>query len=83
MCTLGCQSAKPKSGELWLIDSDDSSLYRVLNNGDEEYIPIHENPDISKFVCMDMIYVSSVCPSQKSYLDFLIQNVPVKNLLGN
>lgn len=82
VCIVGCQSAKPKSGELWLIDSSDASLYRVLKNEEEEFIPILENPDMHRFVCMDLKYVAEVCPSQTSKLENLLQAVPVGKLLG-
>ena len=54
-------SALPKiEGEVWIIDPQNIEIYRELNNGNQERIPIIENPDMSHFVCIDTEYYSLI-----------------------
>lgn len=53
-CTFGQKRIEVKK-EIWLIDNmnkNDIVLYRLLNNGQEQVIPIMSS-DIDKFMCMD------------------------------
>lgn len=77
----GCQSAKPKSGELWLIDSQDATLYRYLNNGEEEYIPIKDNGVVSDFVCFDIRFIDDVCATDESSMLHRLEEKIILNVL--
>jgi len=55
----GCRSSDRRKIEarLWLIDSEDSTIYRVINKPDgtqaEQYYSIPDNPDkMKEFACM-------------------------------
>jgi len=49
---FGCKDVQKKiDADSWLVDSTDATLYRVLDNGQEEYIHIHLNPEAEQFMC--------------------------------
>ena len=53
MSTMGCMSATVKrKTEIWFIDKDTTSLYRTISDTRELAIPITNNPDMSKFMCV-------------------------------
>jgi len=57
---FGCQhvvkTPKKIDGEVWLLDYEDVTLFRVLDSGDSQHIPIKDNEDVSSFICMDKDY---------------------------
>lgn len=49
---VACSVAKPKKEtKIWFIDKDELVLYRYINDGDEEYIPIKGNIEVENFFC--------------------------------
>lgn len=49
----GCSAAPVKKrNEVWKINSSELLLYRVVSDEEEEVIPILENPDMKKFMCI-------------------------------
>jgi hypothetical protein len=49
----GCMSAPvQRKTEIWFIDKDTTSLYRTISDTRELAIPITNNPDMSKFMCV-------------------------------
>ena len=49
---ISCQAPIKKiNADAWLIDSVDGTLYRVLNNGFEEYLVIIGNRQAEDFMC--------------------------------
>lgn len=38
---------------MWLIDGKEQILYRKLNNGKYQIIPIEDNSDMNKFLVID------------------------------
>lgn len=51
----GCTHAPVKTkNEIWLLDSELCALYRVSGPGQEQVIPIKNNPKAAvKFMCID------------------------------
>jgi len=41
-----------KRNEVWKINASELLLYRVVSDKEEEVIPILENPDMKKFMCI-------------------------------
>ena len=50
-------------GELWLIDDSKIELFRSLDDGYQQRVPIKDNTDMSKFICMDVEYYKDVSKS--------------------
>jgi hypothetical protein len=49
-----CTSLKQRPEiEMWLIDGKEQILYRKLNNGKYQIIPIEDNSDMNKFLVID------------------------------
>jgi len=54
MNTIACTSLKQRPEiEMWLIDGKEKIIYRKLNNGNYQIIPIEDNSDIKKFLVID------------------------------
>lgn len=51
-CALVPRKTADKT-EMWKIDGFELELYRKLNSGLEETIPIKENSDMNRFFCID------------------------------
>jgi hypothetical protein len=50
---MGCTYVKErKETELWLIDPQESILYRVIEDNKEEVIPIKNNNAVKRFMCV-------------------------------
>ncbi len=60
--TSGCVHAnakrviKIKHGEVWSIDQTELTLFRFVGESKEQIIPIPDNKEMNKFVCMDSEY---------------------------
>lgn len=54
MNTIACMSLKQRPEiEMWLIDGKEKILYRKLNNGKYQIIPIENHSDMNKFIAID------------------------------
>lgn len=52
--TMGCTHGRKRVEiELWLIDHEDLVLYRDLEDGLQQAIPIKGNADMEKFIVID------------------------------
>jgi len=45
---------------LWLIDPEDTSLYRIIEGDIEEVIPIKDNETMRKFMCISKEEASEI-----------------------
>lgn len=53
MIITGCTHASVKSAdEIWLIDPNEVILYRTIAGDKEQVIPIENNHDMNKFLCI-------------------------------
>lgn len=57
-CTSGPVLREPP--EIWLIDQANLELYRVLSEQAEQAIPIKNNKEMYKFMCIDERELSKV-----------------------
>lgn len=54
MSTNSCGLAPlKKEVEIWLIDEQELLLFRKIKGGKEQVIPISENKDMNRFLCID------------------------------
>lgn len=69
--SLGCKKERELNADLWSINPDDSTLYRVIQRpGEEEreqFYSIPGNPEMKKFACM-------VDSDRKKWLKYMEQN---------
>ena len=50
---MGCsQGIVKRDTEIWLIDSNELNLFRILNSGKEQIIPL-KSKSMDRFMCID------------------------------
>ena len=61
----GCKSGPIKTNvEIWLIDEEDDLLYRRKDDNIEYVIPIKNNPEVERFLCIPSENFDEIIKSQ-------------------
>lgn len=61
----GCKSGPIKTNvEIWLIDEEDNLLYRRKDDNIEYVIPIKNNPEVERFLCIPSENFDEIIKSQ-------------------